>query len=117
MAYFEKRANGWRAQIRRKGYPSISATFPTRSEAERWAAEIEGDMSRARFVDTREAQQTTLGDALLRYRREITDFKKGAAQERSEERRVGKECRAAWTREEAKNRRRDRTMRRGGQQT
>lgn len=81
MAYFEKRANGWRAQIRRKGYPSISATFPTRSEAERWAAEIEGDMSRARFVDTREAQQTTLGDALLRYRREITDFKKGAAQE------------------------------------
>src|SRR5690606_30167837 len=81
MAYFEKRANGWRAQIRKKGYPSLSATFPTRSEAERWAAEIEGDMSRARFVDTREAQQTTLADALKRYQREISDHKKGAAQE------------------------------------
>ncbi|YCH23105.1 site-specific integrase [Pseudomonas sp. D1-3] len=81
MAYFEKRGKSWRAQIRRKGYPTLSATFDTKAEAQRWAAEIEGDMSRARFVDIREAEQTTLLEALKRYRREVTDQKKGAAQE------------------------------------
>lgn len=81
MAYFEKRGDSWRAQVRRKGYPTLSATFDTKSEAQRWAVEIEGDMSRARFVDNREAQRTTLGEALKRYRREVSDLKKGAKQE------------------------------------
>ena len=81
MAYFEKRGDTWRAQIRRKGHPTLSATFDTKAEAQRWAAEVEGDMSRARFVDNREAQRTTLYDALKRYRREVSDLKKGAKQE------------------------------------
>ncbi|KPW85825.1 hypothetical protein ALO92_05195, partial [Pseudomonas congelans] len=37
MAYYEKRGDAWRAQIRRKGYPTISATFDTKAEAQRWA--------------------------------------------------------------------------------
>lgn len=81
MAYIEKRGDSWRAQVRRKGYPTISATFDTKAEAQRWATEIEGDMSRARFVDIREAEQTSIADALRRYRREVTDHKKGAKQE------------------------------------
>lgn len=81
MAYIEQRGSAWRAQIRRKGYPTISATFDTKAEAQRWATEIEGDMSRARFVDLREAEQTSIAEALRRYRREVTDFKKGARQE------------------------------------
>lgn len=81
MAYIEKRGETWRAQIRRKGYPSLSASFDTRADAQRWATEIEGDMSRARFVDIREAEQTTVAEALKRYRREVTDYKKGARQE------------------------------------
>lgn len=81
MAYFEKRGTSWRAQVRRKGYPTLSATFDTKADAQRWAAEIEGDMSRARFVDMREAESTTLAEALKRYRREVSDHKKGAKQE------------------------------------
>lgn len=81
MAYYEKRGTAWRAQIRRKGHPTLSATFDTKAEAQRWAAEIEGDMSRSRFVDTREAQQTLLSEALKRYQREVSDQKKGAKQE------------------------------------
>jgi integrase len=81
MAYYEKRGEAWRAQIRRKGYPTLSATFDTKAEAQRWAVGIEGDMSRDRFVDNREAQQTTLLEALKRYRREVSDHKKGARQE------------------------------------
>jgi len=81
MAYIQKRGEAWRAQIRRKGYPIISATFDSKADAQRWATEIEGDMSRARFVDIREAEQTSVADALRRYRREVTDTKKGARQE------------------------------------
>lgn len=81
MATFIKRGDAWRCQIRRKGHPTLSATFDTKAEAQRWAAGIEGDMARARFVDSREAQRTTLGDALRRYRREVSDGKKGAKQE------------------------------------
>ncbi|WP_416467915.1 hypothetical protein [Pseudomonas sp. LFS044] len=72
MAYYEKRGDAWRAQIRRKGYPTLSATFDTKVEAQRWAAEIEGNMSRARFVDMREAESTTLAEALGRYLSEVT---------------------------------------------
>lgn len=82
MASFEKRGETWRAQIRRKGYPQLSATFDTKAEAQRWAAEIEGDMSRARFVDTREAESTTLTEALTRYVNEVSEAKKGSAQEK-----------------------------------
>lgn len=82
MATIEQRPNGtWRAKIRKKGYPALSASFDTKAEAQRWSAEIEGDMSRARFVDIREAEQTTLAEALRRYRREVSDHKKGARQE------------------------------------
>ncbi len=82
MAYFEKRGSAWRAQIRRKGHPTLSATFDTKAEAQRWAAEIEGDMSRSRFVDTRAAMRTTLGKALKQYQEEVTEHKKGARQEK-----------------------------------
>lgn len=39
MAAIERRGPGqFRALIRRKGRPTVSATFPTRELAERWAA-------------------------------------------------------------------------------
>lgn len=82
MASYEKRGNAWRAQIRRKGYPHLNATFDTKAEAQRWAAEVEGDMSRKRFVDTREAESTTLEEALERYVNEVSEAKKGSAQEK-----------------------------------
>jgi integrase len=82
MATIEQRPNGtWRAKIRKKGYPSLSASFDTKADAQRWSAEIEGDMSRKRFVDTREAEATTVAEALQRYAREISAQKKGARQE------------------------------------
>lgn len=68
MATIEQRPNGtWRTKIRKKGYPALSDSFDTKADAQRWAAEIEGDMPRKRFVDTREAESTTLADVLGRY--------------------------------------------------
>jgi len=40
MAYFEKRGNAWRAQIRKKGHPTLSATFDTKAELRRLRAEL-----------------------------------------------------------------------------
>ncbi len=44
MASITKRGKRWRAFIRRKGYETQSKTFPTKAEAQRWAATIEGTL-------------------------------------------------------------------------
>lgn len=44
MATIERRGQVWRALIRRKGFPSESATFRLKSQADAWAAEREGEL-------------------------------------------------------------------------
>lgn len=83
MATFKQRESGWwQAVIRRKGYPAQSTTKATKRAAEEWAREIEGQIDRGVFVSRREAEATTLYDALDRYQREVTPRKKGADQEK-----------------------------------
>src|SRR4051812_15048061 len=86
MATFGKRTsqNGrvsWQAKVRRTGWPVHSRTFATKAQAERWARDVERDMEQGSFRDPREAQRTTLLEALDRYGREVTPRKKGAPQE------------------------------------
>ena len=76
-------STSWRATIRRKGHKTQVATFDLKSEAQRWAKRVEGEMLAGRFVDTSEAQNTTLRTALERYREEVTPSKKGAYQEKN----------------------------------
>lgn len=82
MATFVEREQGTQAKIRRKGYPPQSRTFNTKAEAEKWARAVEHEMDRGIFADRREAERTTLAEALDRYEREVTPRKKGAKQER-----------------------------------
>ncbi|TXI34831.1 MAG: site-specific integrase [Aquipseudomonas alcaligenes] len=84
MASYEQRPEGtgpWRAQICRKGYPRLSATFDTKAEAEAWAVQTEAKMLSGRYVDLREATKVTLGDGLEKYLAEFTPGKRGAKQE------------------------------------
>ena len=68
MAHIEKRKSGWRAQVRRRGAPSVSRTFDLRGDAEAWAREIEREFQRGNIgVLRQEAQRTTFEDALDRY--------------------------------------------------
>ena len=69
--------------IRRKGWPEQSRTFDTKADAERWARAVEGEMDRGIFVSRKEAESTTLGEALERYGKEVSALKKGAVQELS----------------------------------
>jgi len=78
MATYIQRKNGWLVQIRRKGHESISRTFNTKSEGERWALTIESGMGVGTYVDNRETLSVTLAECLGRYATEIIPSKKGA---------------------------------------
>ncbi len=78
MADIRKRGDyQWQVRIRRKGHPSQTRTFDTKVQAEAWARQIEGEMDRGVFVSRKEAENTTLSEALARYEREVTVKKKG----------------------------------------
>ena len=81
MANFEKRSGNWRAIVRKKGFPRLAKTFDTKAEAETWAATVESEMGRGVFVSMKEAENTTLAEALDRYEREVIPSKKGAKAE------------------------------------
>lgn len=72
---------GWQAKVRRRGYPPQSKTCDRKVDAEEWARDVEREMDRGAFVSRREAESTTLREALERYAREVTPRKKGAEQE------------------------------------
>ncbi|ASG22176.1 hypothetical protein [Nitrospirillum viridazoti] len=67
---------GYQVKIRRTGFPTQSKTFETRTDAKRWAAEMESEISRGVFVDRSEAERNTLGDLIRRYQAEITPTKR-----------------------------------------
>jgi len=82
MASFRKRGSGgWQAQVRRKGYPPQSKSFPTRAAAVQWVRSIEYEMDQGLFVSRNEAETTTVAELLERYLRECTVLKKGAGPE------------------------------------
>jgi integrase len=82
MATFTKVIAGVRAQVRRTGHASISRTFNTKGDAERWALKIESDMGIGVYQDNREALSTSLAECLDRYASEIMLLKKGANREK-----------------------------------
>jgi hypothetical protein len=49
------------------GFPTPTASFPTRRLAERWAKTIEADMIEGRHFRGVEARRRTLGEAIDRY--------------------------------------------------
>jgi len=71
----------WQVKIRKKGHKAISKTFDYRTDAEQWARNIEREMDRGIYFSRKEAENTTLCEALERYAREITPRKKGAKAE------------------------------------
>ena len=81
MASFTKRGDAWLVRVRRKGHKTISRTFNTKAEGERWALKIESDMGVGTYVDNRETLSTTLSECLDRYAVEIIPHKKGAARD------------------------------------
>ena len=67
--------------MRKKGYPQQARTFDLKAQAVAWAQQVETEMTRGVFISRTEAEATTLGEALERYRVEITPRKRAIGQE------------------------------------
>ncbi len=57
----------WHVQIRKKGYPPVTKTFFTWTEADAWAKVTESEMVRGVFVDRSDAERTTIEDVIDRF--------------------------------------------------
>ncbi len=75
MATIRKRGSRYNVQIRKEGYPSVTKTFTHLSVARKWANSIEADMERRIHVGV--PDQTTVGELLKRYQRQISPSHKG----------------------------------------
>lgn len=71
MGSIRKRGDRWRAEIRRKGKPSESATFRTKGEAAAWVMAREADLLAAKLPDH------SVRDALRRFGREVSPKHRG----------------------------------------
>lgn len=78
MATIRPMRDKWQAIVRRKGYPSQCKSFELRKDAEKWARQQERAIDAGHWVDRTEAEQTILGDLLMRYAKEISTTKRGA---------------------------------------
>jgi len=80
MATFFKRKHKskttYAVQVRRKGFRTVSKSFDTRTEAKRWARNMEAKLDRGDYSDYTEASKLTLGDLFNRYIRENKHKKK-----------------------------------------
>jgi len=74
MASIRKRGNlQWEARVRKKGYPTQSKTFTRKADAEDWARDIESEMTRSTFLSRKEAEGTSLKEAIDRFLEEFAD--------------------------------------------
>lgn len=78
MARIRKRGKAWHVEVRRIGAAPEYAAFPTKAEAQEWAAEIERKIRQGKHTIS---HKRTLGDLLEKYAAEVTPKKRGHAWE------------------------------------
>lgn len=67
MASISKIEGAWRAQIRRKGFPSVTKRFPTKAQAAAWARDIEGQLLAGVAPVPARVSQATVAQLIERY--------------------------------------------------
>lgn len=82
MATIRKLRGRWQAQVRRRGMKPRAKSFDSKSDAEKWARDLESQVDRfGAAPDTKILETTTLNDLLSRYKTEVSPTKRGAVQE------------------------------------
>lgn len=72
MASIRNRKGVWQARITRKGQTSVSKSFLSKQDAERWARQIESEIDRGTYTNTSLAERTLFKDIIERYIQEVT---------------------------------------------
>ena len=67
MASISKIEGAWRAQIRRKGFPSVTKRFSTKAQAAAWARDIEGQLLAGVAPIPARVSQATVAQLIERY--------------------------------------------------
>jgi integrase len=82
MATIRKRGSSWQAQVRREGYPPLSKSFASKSDALAWSRDKERAIDRGELpLGVRELKGLSVRDLLLRYSETVTPTKRGAGPE------------------------------------
>ncbi|TCG02050.1 hypothetical protein BZM26_02630 [Paraburkholderia strydomiana] len=81
MATIRQRNDRWQAIVKRIGYPTQSKTFTLKKDAEKWARLQERLFDTGQWIDSPQDRQTTLGDLLVRYAKEVSNGKRGSRAE------------------------------------
>lgn len=82
MATIRKLRGRWQAQVRRRGMKPRCKSFDSKTEAEKWARELEAQVDKfGAAPDTRILESTTFGELMKRYAEEVSPTKRGAIQE------------------------------------
>jgi hypothetical protein len=90
VASFRKKNNLWQAQVRSKYIGSISKSFHSKSDAQKWAKEQEVLMQSGQWSRIKE-HSFTLHSLMTKYKNEITPKKRGFISEDQRLRRLLKE--------------------------
>lgn len=73
VEYMQPDTGPWQVRVRRVGFPEQIETLPTRKVAKEWATLREAEYHKREMTDYREADRTTLGQLLLRYRDSLVE--------------------------------------------
>lgn len=84
MASLRFRNGKWQVQVRRHGHTPQAKSFQSKSDAQRWARQIEAELDRTLIPnDVRSLNTITVAQLLTRYRDSVTNEKRGLIPERS----------------------------------
>ena len=72
MATFRNRHGKWQARVQRRGHQSISKSFQTKEDAQRWARQIESEMDKGSYINVALAERTLFKEIIERYVIEVT---------------------------------------------
>ncbi len=76
MASYRQRGIVWHVQVRRKGHPSLTKSFKSKADADRWVRRIERGIDLGEgFINSGVTQATLLSDLLERYRDTVSIHK------------------------------------------
>jgi hypothetical protein len=81
MAAIRKHRNKWQVRVRRKGQPLICKSFNQKADAVAWAREQEIALDRGDLVQNKTLAPFLLGDAIERYKEEVSKVKRGHCSE------------------------------------
>ncbi len=77
MATFRNRSGKWQARVQTQGYATLSKTFISKVDAERWAKQIEVEMQKGSYTNLVLAERTIFAEIIERYIAEVLPTMRG----------------------------------------